>query len=122
LSRLTEGDPMKISFRSGDAALAFLCFSSFIRLNVKKEEPPLGWQSVLSEPPITRTTYRVGWPFSPWLTYKTKEPRPDGSTYSGFDANLLFGSWLALAAATALMGVYAKLAPAADLPKDQSSA
>jgi hypothetical protein len=112
---------MKKSFRSGVAVLAFLCFSSFINLKVKKEEPPLGWNLVLSEPPITSTTYRLGWPLSPWLTYTTGEPRPHGSTHSGFDVNLLSGSWLALAAGMALMGVYAKLTPAADLPKDESS-
>ncbi len=113
---------MKKSFRSGVAVLAFLCFSSFIRLSVNKERPPFGWESVLSEPPITKTTYRLGWPFSPWLTYTTNELRSDGSTYSGFDVNPRSGSWLPLAAGMALMGVYAKLTPAADLPKDQSSA
>jgi hypothetical protein len=107
---------MKKSLRFRAAVLAILCFSSFIYLNVKEERPPFG-----SDSPITRI-YRFGWPFSPWLTYKTNERRPDGSTYSGFDVHLLSGSWLALAAAMALMVAYAKLTPAADLPKDQSSA
>jgi hypothetical protein len=107
---------MKKSLRSGAAVLALLCFSSFIYLKVKEERPPFG-----SDSPIT-TIYRFGWPFSPWLTYKTNERRPDGSTYSGFDVNLHSGSWVALAAAMALMGAYAKLTPAADLPKDKSSA
>jgi hypothetical protein len=107
---------MKKSLRSGAAVLAIVCFSTFIYLKVKKERAPIG-----SDAPATRV-YSVGWPFSPWLTYKTNERRPDGSTYSGLDVNPLSGSWLALAAAMALMGVYAKLTLAADLPKDQSSA
>jgi hypothetical protein len=56
---------MKKPLRSGAAVLALLCFSSFIYLKVKEERLPFG-----SDSPITRVC-RFGWPFSPWLTYKT---------------------------------------------------
>jgi hypothetical protein len=105
---------MKKCIRSGAAVLAILCFCSFISFKVEKESPFIGWNLYMPQPPTTRTTYRVGWGFSPWLTYKSDEARPA--------LNLRSGSWLALAAAIALMGVYAKLSPAKDLATDQSSA
>ena len=109
---------MKKCLRPVALLLAVLCFASFLYLKVERIKPPLGAPEEWVECDI----YRVGQPFSPWLTYTKNQLRDDGSLHSGVERDPRSGSWLVLAVAVASTCVYWKLGPTKVVPTDHSSA
>ncbi len=109
---------MKECLRGVGFLLAVLCFASFLYLKVDRIKPPFGAPEEWVECKI----YRVGWPFSPWLTYVKNERRSDGSLHSGVELYPRSGSWLVLVVAMASTWAYWKLRPTKVVPSDQSSA
>jgi hypothetical protein len=114
---------VKKAFRTGALVLAVLGFVAFFSVNWKTEWH-LRRRGVLPDEMEPSRVYHVGLPGSPWLTYSSTLPQPDGSTYSGFDLVISGASWswLVLAAAIASIWAYRKLAPARAFPSDRSLA